>query len=291
MKLHQKILLIDTSSILHGAKHSAGKNITKSNQDNFVIFGFFLKLQYLLKRIYPDTIVFANDNIYSIRKETYPAYKEKRNSKKLERTEKEILFDDAAFKQFNQVKDHILPELGFRNIFNVDGLEADDIIGRICKDYKQHDIYIVTSDADMYQLLSKNICIFLPTKNKFFSEKDFKKQYGIEPKMWKRVKAMAGCMSDNVAGVPGVAEKTALRFITGDLPEHYKTYKTLTSREGKDIINRNKGLVILPHRKTPSFTIKPDHVSKRKLIEIATEYKLQAILRDIKTWSKLLNAK
>lgn len=169
----------------------------------------------------------------------------------------------------------------------------------MCKTYKDQEIVICTTDQDLYQLLTPNVCIFNARNNKWYTDHDFKREYGIEPKIWKRVKAIGGCKSDNVIGVPipqpdpdkkqmHVGEKTALNFIKGDLGENTKAYQAITSKEGKKIINRNKSLVILPMKDTPNFNIQRDRPSEVGLQKVCTKYGFKSIESDFWSWKKTL---
>lgn len=284
-----RILLIDTSSVLHAAKYGISNPLKHKDKDKFIIYGFLLKLQMLMRNVNPTLTVFANDTRLkdSFRKKIYPAYKEKRHENK---TPEDIKLEELVYPQFEIVKEYIIPSLGFRNNYSEKGLEADDIIGSVCKSYCTDEIVIVTTDKDMYQLLSSTTCIYNPQKNRYYTLKDFRNEYDIEPKMWKRVKAISGCASDNVTGVPGVGEKGVLQYLKGRLPMHYKKYQDIESRTGKDIINRNKKLVILPHRRTPKYKLKPDHVNKKALLKIAKEFKFKSIEKSINNWAKVLKA-
>lgn len=285
MKL-KRILLIDTSSILHTVKHG-NKKIRKKDQSSYIMMGFLLKLQSMVKKTRADVVAFATDShpADSIRKKIYPPYKEKRGSNK---TDEQKALDAIAYPQFKTVEERILPDMGYMNVLRTDRLEADDIIGSICKSYNNCEIIIVTTDHDMYQCLTDTTCILNPKTMQYFSKKDFVKKYEICPDMWKRVKAIAGCISDEVSGVPGVAEKTVLKFLTGNLPTHYKTYQAIHSEEGKKIINRNKSLVILPFRGTPKYKLVEDRISKIRLHNVAKDYGFMSIVTDLENWYKIL---
>jgi 5'-3' exonuclease len=284
----KRILLIDTSSVLHIVKHAGGKNLKAKDKTTYITLGFLFKLQQLMQKTKPSVCVFATDSLPedSIRKKIYPKYKLKRNTR--EKSEEEIALDALAWPQFDAVEKEVLPMMGFSNVFMTKGLEADDIIGRICKSYKNCEIVIVTSDQDMYQLLSPTTCILKPKTSTYYTKKMFVKEYGIEPKMWKRVKAIGGCSTDEVKGVPGVAENTALKFIKGELPKHWKSHKAILSKEGKRVINRNKSLVILPFRRTPEYDVQPDRVSKIRVQGMANQFGFKPILSDLENWTRIL---
>lgn len=287
--MRKRILLVDTSSLLHIVKHgNKGRRLKEKDKPTYIIFGFLFKLQLLMQKTKAHVVVFATDTMPedSVRRKIYPPYKLKRNSR--EKSPEEIALDAIAWPQFDAVEQEVLPSMGYSNIFGTKGLEADDVIGRICKTYTNCEIIIVTSDQDMYQLLTPTVCILKPKTMSYYTKAMFEKEYGISPKMWKRVKAIGGCSTDEVGGVTGVAEKTALKFIKGELPEHWQTYKAITSKEGNRVINRNKALVILPFRRTPEYIVDHDRVSKIKVKGMAHKYKFKAILMDLARWVNIL---
>ncbi len=295
-----RILIIDFLSVGHVIKFSLGKNrLTEKDKETFLIYGFLLKLNFLLKKTRANSIVFALDSHSSKRKDMYSLYKEKRGQN---RTQKQIELDELARPQFKEIIDYILPTIGYRNLFGSEGFEADDSIGVICKKYPNAQIIICSTDHDMYQLLTNNVCVLNPKTNNYYTITDFKSEFNIEPKMWKRVKAIGGCSSDNVKGVEipktdptkkqmHVAEKGALNYITGKMKPTTQAYKAIESRAGKDIINRNKALVILPFKGTPDYVIRPDHTSLRNFIKLCIEYRFEAIIENIHPWKQILKLK
>lgn len=147
----------------------------------------------IMRKTRADITVFATDSNTedSVRRKLYPTYKFKRSTR--EKTDEEIALDELAYPQFEEVENYVLPTMGYRNIFNFKGFEADDIIGKVCKTYPMAEIIIVTSDHDMYQLLTDRACIMKPKTMQYYTKKSFEKEYRIKPHMWKRVKAIGGC--------------------------------------------------------------------------------------------------
>lgn len=282
---------------MHTVKFSLGKHkLSNEEEPTFVIYGFLLKLCFLLKKTKSNAVVFATDNKASKRKDMYPEYKEKR---KQNRTEQQIKLDNLAFPQFEKIVNYVLPTIGYRNIFGVEGLEADDVIGKICKTYKKSEIIICSTDHDLYQLLDKNVVMFNVKTNSWFTEKDFTDKYGIEPKMWKRIKAIGGCASDSVKGVPipqldptkkqrHVAETGALNYIKGKMGPNTQAFKAIESRAGKDIINRNKKLVILPFKGTPEFPIRTNFPTVRGFLEVCEKYNFKSLISDLEYYKTVL---
>lgn len=294
--MYNRILIVDFKAVGHAVKFSLAKHrLTHKEKPTFLIYGFLLKLNFLLRKTRADIVVHALDSQTSKRKHIYAEYKSNRQNK----TQQMISLDELAYPQFDEIEQYVLPTIGYRNLFEVEGFEADDVIGSVCKKEKGRQIIICTSDQDMYQLLSDDVCIFDIKKNKYYTNSMFEKEYGIEPKMWKRVKAIGGCSSDSVKGVPipqpdptkrqqHVAEKGALNFIKGTMNSTTKAYQAITSREGKDVINRNKKLVILPFRGTPEFDLKLDRLSKKGLIEVSEKYGFKSIIKDIESWKRTM---
>ncbi|MDP8268318.1 MAG: hypothetical protein P9L97_06265 [Candidatus Tenebribacter davisii] len=298
--MKQRILILDLLAVLHTIKFSLGKNrLSENEKHTFIIYGFLMKLNFLIKKTGANQIVFALDSHSSKRKELYPTYKEKRGQN---RTEQQIILDNLAHPQFEKIIDYVLPTIGYRNLFGSEGFEADDSIGRICKKYPNEQIVICSTDHDMYMLLTNNVCMLNAKTNNYYTITDFEREFKIPSKMWKRVKAMGGCASDNIKGVEipksdptkkqmHVAQTGALNYLTGKMKSTTKAYKAIESRAGKNIINRNKALVILPMRGTPDFTIRPDHPSLRKFIQLCVEYQFDAILENIHPWKQVLKLK
>lgn len=189
-----RILIIDLLSVLHTIKFSLGKNrLSENDKHTFIIYGFLFKLNFLLKKTKASQVVFALDSKHretSKRKKLYPEYKEKRNQNQ---NEKQIELDNLATPQFQKIIEYVLPTIGYKNLFGSEGYEADDSIGVICKKYTKKQIVICTTDHDMYQLLTENVCILNAKSNQWYTITDFEKEFGIAPKMWKRVKAIGGC--------------------------------------------------------------------------------------------------
>lgn len=298
--MKHRILIIDVNAVLHSVKFSLAKHrLSHKEKPTFVIYGFLLKLQFLLQKTNANVVVYATDSNTSKRKEICSTYKEKRNKDK---TDEQIALDEIAYPQFEQVIKDVVPTIGYRNVFGAEGFEADDIIGKICKTYHNDEIVICTTDQDMYQLLTNNVCMFDSRKNTWYTNTDFFKEYGIKPKMWKRVKAIGGCSSDNVKGVEvlpvdptkkitHVAEKGALNYIKGEMGKNTRAYKAITSKRGRNRINRNKSLVILPFRGTPEFRIMPDRPTEQGMRRICEKYGFNSILEDMRSWRKILRLK
>ena len=96
------------------------------------------------------------------------------------------------------------------------GYEADDLIGTLAKKAEAEglEVAIVTSDKDMFQLLTPKTRIYDPVKDKWLGEADSQARFGVEPARVVEVMGLMGDTSDNIPGVKGIGEKTAVKLIT-----------------------------------------------------------------------------
>lgn len=286
MFLH-KILLIDLSAVLHILKHS-NQTIKKNELSSYIIHSFLFRLQLIVKKVNPTVCVFATDTNPndSKRRKLFPDYKKKRQTNK---TQKQIELDSIAYPQFTEIEKKLLPLLGYKNIFKAQGLEADDIIAKICKDNPNSEIFIVSNDQDLYQLLTNTVCILNAKSLKFYTKNHFIKEYTIEPFQWKKVKSVGGCRTDGVPGIPGIGEKTIIKYINGELKPHLQSYQRIKDPNNFDLIMRNKKLTVLPFEGTPSYKIDFENKPTKKGIQkVGEKYNFLPIKKDFKYWCKTL---
>ncbi len=151
-----------------------------------VVYGFLRGILKFVKDIGEGPFVFVWDSKTSFRREAFFGYKKREPSKdpKIQEALK------IGLPQFTEIREEVLPDLGFSNIFFQEGIEADDIIASIVKNKKLWNFYphftIVSSDNDLFQLLSKRVSMF-NYKEKFTSEW-FEKTYLIRPFKWAEAK-------------------------------------------------------------------------------------------------------
>jgi 5'-3' exonuclease len=112
---------------------------------------------------------------------------------------------------------------------------------------------MVTTDKDLFQCICEQIGWYSPIQNKAWYYRSFMTEYGIEPRQFALVKAIAGCSSDNVPGIKGVGDKTALKYVKNELPKTHKTYRDIENN--LELINFNKEIVCLPHQAVRPFGI------------------------------------
>jgi DNA polymerase-1 len=236
-------IIIDSNGLAYRSLFSMGD--LKHNQNKTgVIFGFLSEVRNLAEKFSCNQFIFCWDSKNSYRKLICPEYKENRSH--LLSSEKEIL--EIAYKQFNLLRDEILPNMGFRNIFIQSGYEADDLIAWIV--YRLPDNYLIaTGDDDLLQLLKDHpkypIEIYNLRVKKIITEEDFTKKYGIKPIDWSIVKSIGGCSSDNIKGISGVGQESAIKYLNNNLKDG-AIKKKIESIEGKKITQDCMELVHLP---------------------------------------------
>lgn len=270
-----RIMIIDSNALGHVVKHST-KELSWRGDKTGVIYGFLQKLFKIQSDVNADQVIFCWDAIKDtlFRKEIFPDYK--KQDKEPSQLDKEL--DRIARPQFIVLRTEVLPAMGFANNLIMTGLEADDIIAQLVLQYKRmNDFVIVSRDNDLHQLLEEDkVTLFDPVKMGYFTEKIFREKWGIEPKDWEQVKAIAGCAGDGVPGVPGVKEKTAIKFLKGETNPDTKAHQNILLMEEQCIFNIR--LVKIPWEGTPSFDIFFDDIDVNGFIDICKKYGLNSFL-------------
>ncbi len=120
------------------------------------------------------------------------------------------------------------------------GLEADDLIGTLARkaEVAGLDVVIVTSDKDMFQLLAPTVRIYDPVKDKWFGEAECRERFGVEPARVVEVMGLMGDSIDNIPGVKGIGEKTAIKLITqfGTIEELLRRIDEVTPAKTKNLL-------------------------------------------------------
>jgi len=289
--LKLKTLLIDTPYLLYKASFSFAGLHDKDGEGSGVIFGFLKDVKTLAHKFKTNKFMFLCDSKQSKRASIYPEYKNPRKKKRGELTEEEKERMKDNFRQFDVVRQFVLPKIGFRNIFLQEGYEGDDFFGAILKKKKTKRSYImVTSDEDMFQLL--DYAPFYNANRKIpYTAKAFEKEKGIKPLQWSEIKAIGGCRSDNVIGISGVGESKAISYITNQMNPRTKTYEKI--RSGSKIIKRNRKLVTLPYEGTMIPKFKKDKLTIDGLRFVCKKYSMYSFIegKTFKEWQNILNGK
>lgn len=253
-------LVLDVSCLCFRAFHTTGQ-LRHNDEGTGIIFGVLRDIVTFSEMFLAHGVLFAFDHRESDRRKIYPDYKKKRQPP----SEEEAKQYDILYDQVYRLQNKILPDIGFVNIYQQAGKEADDIIASLCYDSidKDDDIIIVSSDKDLWQILDDNVLVYNPIKKKSTTKKSFYKEWGLTPKQWIEVKAIAGCNSDNIKGIKGVGEKTAAAYLRGELKAESKASMTI-GLQHTAIALQNRKLVRLPIKGTNYFQIDRDNVTHKK---------------------------
>lgn len=224
----KKIIMIDGNNLMFRSYYATAYNGNfMNNSKGFptnALFGFANMINKIINEETPEYIIVAFDKGKTFRHEEYEGYKDGR-----------VETPDELKKQFPKAKE-LLTAMGIK-YYEIDGYEADDIIGtfaKFCDDDKDFIGTIVSSDKDLLQLLSSDVDIKLLKQKDYirYNEKTFEEAYGIKPINVIDLKALMGDPSDNIPGVKGVGEKTALKLL-----HEYKTldgiYQNVDNIKGK----------------------------------------------------------
>ena len=193
------ILGIDFNNMVYGSYYGnplynkQGKNVN-------AIRGFFTKFQLIFDNLSPDYVVFANDlsRTNTFRRKLYENYKAQRKP-----TDDDIIF------QVQQIS-ILVKALGFK-FLNDPLYEADDILGMVskwCVD-NNHDMVIISSDRDLYQLINEHVQIYSFIKHEMINTEYMEEHYKLTPSQWIELKMIQGDPSDNIPGIKGIGKVTA----------------------------------------------------------------------------------
>lgn len=228
-----KFLIIDGNSLgcraafAHNPKSGPDLH-TQRGLPTGTIYRFINMFDRILHQIRPTHIVVAWDtDKNTFRKQLDPEYKANRMSKK-----KSNIDMDVVYHQFEVIR-KILEKLGVKNV-NVKGFEGDDICGTYATLSKADDNFIVTGDKDSFQLVNTNTTIVFP-KNGFrevslINEKYIDEHYGLDVCQFIDLKTLQGDKSDNIRGLNGCGEKTALKLL-----EKYGSAESIVKLNNDDL--------------------------------------------------------
>lgn len=289
-------LILDCPYICHKVRYGMrGIELTEDDLHVEVVFGFLKQLLMICKRFQnADDYIFCWDSKHSFRKRIYPQYKANRIDK--DKNEEDKKFDSITMTQFQVLRRHVLPNMGFINNFFQHGIESDDIMASIVINNPEHEYMLVTSDRDLFQLLGYNLKIYsLHTRNITDLNK-FVHIYGIPPEKWVEAKSIGGCATDNIHGIYGVSDPAksnkslAIAYIQGNLTKG-KVYNRIKSKEGQEIIERNKMLIGLPFFKTRKFELKKKSLWRKDFRDIFEKFNFQSLLREneFRVWENIMN--
>ena len=224
----KKIILVDGNNLLFRSYYATAYtgNMMK-NSKGFPtngLYGFINMMNRIIKEEDPQYILVAFDKGKTFRHDKYEVYKAGRQA-----------MPDELKLQFPVAKE-ILGAMGIK-YFEIDNYEADDIIGTMSKIVDEEDEFIATivsSDKDLLQLISDEVTVKLLKSNDhiMMTPEVFRETYKVDPIRMIDLKALMGDSSDNIPGVKGIGEKTAISLIEkyGSLENLYNNLDSITGK-------------------------------------------------------------
>ena len=219
------LLLFDGNALVHRAFHALPPlTVSKTGEMVNAVQGFASTLLKMMKEIKPTHWAIAFDRPGpTFRHEKFEDYKAQRPEA-----------PDELISQIKRV--HQLVDAFHLPSFEIDGYEADDVLGTLSRQASQQsmDTIIVTGDNDMLQLVSPEIRVMSPRRmfsdTVIYDEAAVQQKYGVTPQQLIDFKALTGDSSDNIPGVPGIGVKTAAKLLQqfGSLKEIYARIEEVT---------------------------------------------------------------
>ena len=199
-----KFILLDGNSFCYRAFYAIRELSSTMGEPTNAIYGFITMLEKVLKEVGPDGVAVTFDlKGPTFRHERYDQYKIQRSP----------MPEDLAL-QMPLIKEVI--EAMNIPIYEKSGFEADDVIATLSclLSEKGHEVFVVTGDKDMLQIVSKRVKLLNPQKENFIYDiAAVKNRFGVGPEKITDIMALMGDASDNIPGVPGIGEKTAVKLI------------------------------------------------------------------------------
>lgn len=237
-QFNNPFVLIDGSSYLYRAYHASPDFTNTAGEPTGAVYGVINMLRSLLKKIPTENITVIFDaKGKNFRHEMYPEYKANRPAMPMDlRSQIEPLYAI--------IKAHGIP------LVIEDGVEADDVMGTLAKNIvmQGEQVLLITGDKDMAQLVNENVMLVNTMSSRKGSNGEYTyldingvcEKYGVKPELIVDFLALKGDASDNIPGVPGVGDKTALALLNslGGLDDIYANLdeiKNLTFRGAKSL--------------------------------------------------------
>ncbi len=283
-----RFIIIDGSSLMYRAFFALPLLTSSSGVYTNAIMGFSNMLGKILSEYKPESIVVAFDKSRkTFRSEMYEDYKGQRA-----KTPDELKSQIPLLREF-------LSGLGIAFI-EMDNYEADDIIGTLATKAaaQNYETLVVTGDKDALQLIRPNLKVMLTKRGimdmQIFDEEAFKEKYaGLMPEKLIDIKALMGDSSDNIPGVPGVGEKTALKLLTqfNDLENLLANIEQVSGKKLKEKLTDNQDLARLSYKlATICCDVDVDFLPEeykiapnlRQLQDFCDKYELKTVLNRMK---------
>ena len=294
----KKIILVDGNNLLFRSYYATAYtgNVMR-NSKGFPtngLYGFINMMNKIIREEKPNYILVAFDKGKTFRHDKYDVYKAGRAA-----------MPEELKQQFPVAKE-VLGAMGIK-YFEIDNYEADDIIGTMSKIVDEEDEFIATivsSDKDLLQLISDEVTVKLLKSNDYImmTPDVFRETYKCDPIKMIDLKALMGDSSDNIPGVKGIGEKTAINLIEkfGSLKNLYDNIDSVTGKT-KDKLLEDKDNAFMSYeiatiyREVPiPFTLddcKYEGINREKLFKYLEELEMPSLIRKYDLYDEALSEK
>lgn len=242
-------LIVDTNFLLWREFYGAARQ-----DPSAAIEGALHEVKILQGRFQAhDRTTLCFDRSPYFRTDLYPNYKASRDQK--ERSDEELEARAALRTRTTELVERLRAQKN--HVLCYAGLEADDhIAAAVAALPKGEHALICSRDKDLYQLLSPRCSMLDPVTQQIHTLKTFRAETGLHPSEWPQVKALAGCASDDIKGIEGVGEKTAIKFLTGRMNALTPLHGKIRNFIGTAPYLTNLALCTLPWPGTPLVVFK-----------------------------------
>lgn len=255
-----KLLLLDTFNFLHRAYHALPLTFRDSNgEPTNALYGVTSMLINILTQVKPDYMACALDGEKpTFRVEDFTAYKAHRKP-----------MEDTLASQIPKTLD-MIEAFGIKKVL-VDGYEADDIIATLALDFAgKVDVVIASNDRDLWQLAGKNVLLMVPDKKgklEWVGKDEVSARLGFPPDKIADYKGLRGDPSDNIPGVFGVGDKTAVKLIElyGSVENIYKNIDKVTPEKLKEKLLENYETALMSKKLATLITDVPSGIKLNDL--------------------------
>ena len=284
----KKVILVDGNNLLFRSYYATAYsgNLMKNSKGfpTNALFGFTSMLNKIIKDEKPEYMIVAFDKGKTFRHEKYSEYKAGR-----------IKTPEDLVMQFKPSRE-LTNALGIK-CFEIDNYEADDIIGTYAKmvdENPEFDGLIVSSDKDLLQLISPNVKVKLLKSKDYImmDEEEFRNEYGLDPIKMIDIKGLQGDPSDNIPGVKGIGEKTALKLLQeyGSIEGIYENIENIKGSTKQKLIDGKKEAfdskdIATIYREVPvPYTLEELKIGERTndLRKIYEDLEFYSFLKDVK---------
>ncbi|MCX7695779.1 MAG: DNA polymerase I [Caloramator sp.] len=230
MNMSNKLLIIDGNSLMNRVFYALPPMNNREGKHTNAVYGLSVILLKIIKELQPNYIAAAFDKkAPTFRHIEYEEYKAGRK-KMPEELSEQFPIAKELLRAFN---------IG---IYEIEGYEADDIIGTMSKKFEEegYEIYVLTGDRDSLQLVSNLTKVLITKKGitdlEVYDVEAIKQKYGFEPIKIIDLKGLMGDASDNIPGVPGIGEKTALKLLNefGSIENIYENIDKISAKKVKE---------------------------------------------------------